>query len=176
MNRQMTYRSYTQSPLHLGMTRPHRCCTELIICPLVNIAEERLLFVWQVLSIFLKLEWSRKKMNNNLSKMVIICSEFIKGVLHLLCQNYHVLCSIWKLSTPCWKIIYVSYKKLPKELKNGIEILVGRKVFKLWIKTIKMLFGSITQEPLGLSKFGCCFWVPYTIYYIGCTLLLLKRC
>ena len=23
-------------------------------------------------------------------------------------------------------------------------------VFKLWIKTVKMLFGPITQEPLGL--------------------------
>ena len=36
---------------------------------------------------------------------------------------------------------------LSKKLKNGIEILVGQAVFKLWIKTI---FRSITQEPLGL--------------------------
>ena len=28
---------------------------------------------------------------------------------------------------------------LPKELKNGIEILVGQMVFKLWIKTVKIL-------------------------------------
>ena len=34
------------------------------------------------------------------------------------------------------KMIYVSYSKLSKELKNGIEILVGQ--------TVKMLFGSIT--------------------------------
>ena len=27
-----------------------------------------------------------------------------------------------------------------KELKNGIEILVGKAVFKLQIKTVKMLF------------------------------------
>ena len=39
------------------------------------------------------------------------------------------------------------------ELKNGIEILVGQAVFKLWIKTVKVMFGSITQDPLGLSKF-----------------------
>ena len=46
---------------------------------------------------------------------------------------------------------YASYKKLFKELKNGIEILVGQAVFKLKIKTVKMFrFGSITQEPLGL--------------------------
>ena len=49
--------------------------------------------------------------------------------------------------------IYASYSKLSKELKNGIEILVGQAAFKLWIKTVKMLFGSITQEPLGLPKF-----------------------
>ena len=31
-------------------------------------------------------------------------------------------------------------KKMVKELKNGIEILVGQTVFELWIKTVKMLF------------------------------------
>ena len=46
---------------------------------------------------------------------------------------------------------------LSKELKNGIEILIGQAVSELWIKTVKMLFGSITQEPLGLPKFGCFF-------------------
>ena len=43
--------------------------------------------------------------------------------------------------------------KLSKELKNGIEILVGSAGFKLWIKTFKILFWSITSEPLGLLKF-----------------------
>ena len=43
--------------------------------------------------------------------------------------------------------------KLSKELKNDIGILVGKAVFKKWIKTVKMLIGSITQEPLGLPKF-----------------------
>ena len=46
-----------------------------------------------------------------------------------------------------------SYSKLSTELKNGIEISVSQAAFKLWIKTVKMLFGSITQEPLGLPKF-----------------------
>ena len=50
-------------------------------------------------------------------------------------------------------MIYASYSKLSKELKNGIEILEGQAVFKLWIKIVKMLFGSIIQEPLGLPKF-----------------------
>ena len=36
------------------------------------------------------------------------------------------------------KIDYASYKKLFKELKNGIEILVGQAVFKLLIKTVRM--------------------------------------
>ena len=46
-------------------------------------------------------------------------------------------------------IIYASYDKLFKEIKNGIGILVGQMFFflKLW-----MLFGSKTQEPLGLPK------------------------
>ena len=39
------------------------------------------------------------------------------------------------------------------ELKHGIEILVRQAIVKLWIKTVKMLFGSITQEPFGLPKF-----------------------
>ena len=58
---------------------------------------------------------------------------------------------------------YASYDKLFTEIKNGIGILVSQMVFffcffvfvfflKLWIKTVKMLFGSKTQEPLGLPK------------------------
>ena len=34
---------------------------------------------------------------------------------------------------------YASYKKLFKELKNGIKVLVNQAVFKLLIKTVKML-------------------------------------
>ena len=60
---------------------------------------------------------------------------------------------------------YVSYSKLSKELKNDIDILVGQAIFQLWIKTVKMLFGSITQKLLGLPKFWCYLWVPWTIYY-----------
>ena len=37
-------------------------------------------------------------------------------------------------------------------------------IFKLWIKTVKMLFGSINQEPFGLPKCWYYFWVPWTIY------------
>ena len=51
------------------------------------------------------------------------------------------------------KMIQISYSKLSKELKNGIEILAGQAGFKFWIKIVKMLFGSITQELLGLLKF-----------------------
>ena len=32
--------------------------------------------------------------------------------------------------------MYASFSKLSKELKNGIEILVGQAIFKLWIKTV----------------------------------------
>ena len=56
--------------------------------------------------------------------------------------------------------------KLSKELKNGIEIFVDQAVFKLWIKTVKILFWSISQEPLGLLKFYCYFKFlgQFTIY------------
>ena len=39
-----------------------------------------------------------------------------------------------------------------KKLKNGIEILVDQAVYMLWIKTVKMMFGSVTPEALGLPK------------------------
>ena len=48
--------------------------------------------------------------------------------------------------------------KLPKELKNGVEILVGQATCKLWIKTVKMLFGSNTQEPLVWVKHSRTAW------------------
>ena len=84
------------------------------------------------------------------------------------------LCSISKLSTP-WKIVYAPYSKLPKELKNGIEFLLGQVVFfRFRIKTFKMLFGSVTQELLGLLKVWCYFWVPLTIYYKMHTLFFKK--
>ena len=39
-----------------------------------------------------------------------------------------------------FNIMYASYSKLFKELKNGIEIVVGQAAFKLWIKTVEILF------------------------------------
>ena len=50
------------------------------------------------------------------------------------------------------KKTYESYSKLFKKLKKRIGILVGldQAVFKLKITTVKMLFGPITQEPIGL--------------------------
>ena len=53
-----------------------------------------------------------------------------------------------------WKINYASYKKLFKELKNGIQILVGQAVF-LNLKVTdqssqNVVFESITQELFSL--------------------------
>ena len=63
----------------------------------------------------------------------------------------------------CFKIINTFLKNNIKELKNDTEILADQALFKLWIKTVKMLLGSIIQEPLGLPKFQCHLWVPRTI-------------
>ena len=39
------------------------------------------------------------------------------------------------------------------ELKNGTDILLGQVAFKLLIKTVNIMFWSITQEPLDLNEF-----------------------
>ena len=70
------------------------------------------------------------------------------GVLHLFQKN--VLCYLKNNQHLEKQHIH---SKLFKELKNGLGILVRQAVFKLWIKTVKMLFGSITQELLSLPKF-----------------------
>ena len=63
-----------------------------------------------------------------------------------------------------------------KELKNDIEILVSQTVFKLWIKTVKILFWSIIQEPLELGlyllspsglNFNASFEDAYIMFQIG---------
>ena len=61
--------------------------------------------------------------------------------------------------------MHAALGKLFKELKIVVEILVGQAIFKLWIKTVKIMFWSVTQEPLGLLKCWYHFWVPWTIYY-----------
>ena len=46
-------------------------------------------------------------------------------------------------------IVYASFSNLSKKLKNGIGILSGQAVFKLWIKTVKILFWSIIKNRLS---------------------------
>ena len=45
----------------------------------------------------------------------------VKGVLHLLLK-ISMFCALSENNQQLWKIDYASYKKLFKELKNGIEI------------------------------------------------------
>ena len=105
------------------------------------------------------------------------CDTRASGSTALLTKKKHVLCSISKFETPFWKInkCIIYYSKLSKEFKRGIEILVGQVVFKLWIKTVKMLFASITQELVGLPKFDaiCEFLGQFTI---RCIYHFSKRC
>ena len=49
-----------------------------------------------------------------------------------------------------------------KELKNCIGILSGQVVFKLQVKTVKMLFKSITEEPLDLRYLNLLF-LPFLV-------------
>ena len=77
---------------------------------------------------------------------------FVKGVLHLLpkISKFCALSQTYQHLLEQKQNYMHLIVKLSKELKNGIEILVGQAVCKLWIKTFKMLFGSISQEPPGL--------------------------
>ena len=67
----------------------------------------------------------------------------------------HVLCTISKLSALLWKTFWLSelLSKLSEKLKIGSKNLVGLAVIYLLIKTCKILFWSISQEPFGLLKF-----------------------
>ena len=103
------------------------------------------------------------------------------GIVHSLLDHHHAkLIHLWtflrgnctrnpKLTcfAPNLKIVntFLQNSKLSKELKNGIGISESQAVFKLWIKTVKILLWSVTQELLGLLKFKCSFWVSWTIYY-----------
>ena len=94
-------------------------------------------------------------------------TSMFRGLRGYCTSNQKLECFVLylKIINTFWKMIYASYSKFSKELKTGIKILVDQAVFKLWIKTVKMMCGSITREPLGLPKFWCYFWVPWTIYY-----------
>ena len=78
-------------------------------------------------------------------------------IVHFSLKLNFAILNISKLSTHFRKIIYGSYSKLSKELKNGIEILVGQVVYKLWINIFNLFFGSITQEPLDLLNVDAIF-------------------
>ena len=61
----------------------------------------------------------------------------LKGVLYLLPQKASKLAFFvlyLKLPTSFWKIIYVSYSTLSKELKNSITIKIGQAVIELLIQ------------------------------------------
>ena len=68
-----------------------------------------------------------------------IQKEAIKGVLHLVPQK-SMFCDLIYLKI-INTFLHASYSKLSKELKNGSGILVDPVVFKLWVKTVKMMFG-----------------------------------
>ena len=61
----------------------------------------------------------------------VSCPGQLQGVLHLL-PKITMFCALSQNNQQLFENINcASYKKLFKELKNGIEILVGQAVFKL---------------------------------------------
>ena len=70
--------------------------------------------------------------------------------------------------------MYASLIELSKELKSGMKISLGQAVFKLWIKTVKILFWSILKNRLSYLKFNAVFcsldnslFNVYTIFQKG---------
>ena len=71
---------------------------------------------------------------------------------------------------------YAFYKELFKELKNGIEILVGQAVFKLQIKKVKMLFlDQLLKNRLAYLNFDAIFEFLGQ-FTIRCIYYFPKRC
>ena len=67
----------------------------------------------------------------------LISENVLKGVLHLLPPKaVKLACFVLylKISTSFWKIVYASYRKLSKVLKNGIKIKAGQAVLELLIQ------------------------------------------
>ena len=75
-------------------------------------------------------KWCRKFKTYPINKKYLrgFCTSYLKKL-----QNQPVLHSISKLSTSFWKIMYASYSKLSKELKNSIKFEVGEAVLELLI-------------------------------------------
>ena len=83
---------------------------------------------------------------NSFARLKGYCTSYPKKL-----QNRHILCSIWKLSTSFWKkIIYASYSKLSKELKNSIKIKVGQAIFELLIQK-QHIYNLKTACPIKIS-------------------------
>ena len=94
-----------------------------------------------------------------------------KWVQHLLPPNWHVLCSMSKLSSSFWKLLYGSNNKLSKKLRNSIKIWTGQAVLELLIQTSFWLFWSIALKPLGPTKISVPFLgslnnLPYNAWYM----------
>ena len=88
----------------------------------------------------------------------------LKGVLHLLSKIIKFCALFQNNQYPSWKITnayIVNYSRNSKWHWNFSR----PNSFWAMDQTFKMLFESVTQEPLGLPKFWYSFWIPWTIYY-----------
>ena len=89
----------------------------------------------------------------------------LKGEVHLKVK----LSMFFALSHNCQNFFVQWYDYL-KEIvwetqKWHWNFLVGPVAHEFLIKTWEILLWSITQEPLGLQKFACPFWVSQTICF-----------
>ena len=96
---------------------------------------------------------------------ILLFCEYLRGY----CTSYPkismFLCSISKLSTLFREMIYASYSKFSKELKNSIKI--KDRPSRSWvIDTNNILTVLIYNLKIAWpTNISMPFWVPWTIYY-----------
>ena len=109
----------------------------------------------KVVNIFVKMKKTKTKINSN-----------ERGTAPK--PKLSILWAISTLSTlvKLWQLQWLSWGTLSEQLRYGIKILVDQAILKLLIKTYKILFWSVTQEPLIVFKFYLDLWVSQAICFI----------
>ena len=81
------------------------------------------------------------------------------GVLHLLPQKAP------KILTSVWKIIYASYSKVSKELRNSIKIKVGQRFLSYWSKHNILTVLICNLKTAGPTKISVPFLSSLNIFF-----------
>ena len=76
-------------------------------------------------------------LNYGINATLLCIEHFQYRWLRRYCTSYTPCDVLYLKIINTLKIVYASYSKLFKKLKNGFEIPLAQEVFELWIKTVK---------------------------------------